>query len=118
MNSVPDLVIPGVTGLLVPPQRPDVLAQALDHLIRHPERATRLGLAGRQSLSDALGPAALGRVLDDTYRSITWATGGAVPVLPRQQSREDRGGSGTVLAHQRPTRFAGGPFTARRGTAR
>ena len=96
----------------------DLLGRAIGYLIRHPERATRLGLAGRQSLSDALGPAALGRVLDDTYRSITWATGGAVPVLPRQQSREDRGGSGTVLAHQRPTRFAGGPFTARRGTAR
>ena len=77
VNAVPDLVIAGETGLLVPPQRPDVLATALDHLLAHAERATRLGLAGRQSLRDSLGQAALGRVLDDTYRQMNWSTAGS-----------------------------------------
>jgi glycosyltransferase involved in cell wall biosynthesis len=87
VNAVPDLVIAGETGLLVPPQRPDVLATALDHLLAHAERATRLGLAGRQSLRDSLGQAALGRVLDDTYRQMNWSPAGTgyVPIPePRQ----------------------------------
>ena len=77
VNAVPDLVVPGETGLLVPPQRPDVLATALDHLLAHAERATRLGLAGRQSLRDSLSQAALGRVLDDTYRQMSWTADGS-----------------------------------------
>jgi glycosyltransferase involved in cell wall biosynthesis len=98
VNAVPDLIVPGETGLLVPPQRPDVLATALDHLLAHAERATRLGLAGRQSLRDSLGQAALGRVLDDTYRHMSWTSPGAaclritdtppnrVPAAPAQRT--------------------------------
>jgi glycosyltransferase involved in cell wall biosynthesis len=71
VNSVPDLVVPGETGLLVPAERPDSLARALRHLLDHPAEAARLGAAGRAHLDDRLTPAALGVVLEMTYSPAT-----------------------------------------------
>ena len=69
VNSVPNVVISGETGLLVPPGRPDLLSRALGYLIDHPAVADRLGLSGRAHVSDELSPAALGAVLDETYQA-------------------------------------------------
>ena len=44
----PDVVVDGETGLLVPSQSPLAMAQATLELLRHPERATLMGLAGRR----------------------------------------------------------------------
>ena len=44
----PEVVVAGETGLLVPPQSPDKLAQALLRLWRDPEASRRMGLAGRR----------------------------------------------------------------------
>jgi glycosyltransferase involved in cell wall biosynthesis len=68
VNAVPDIVVAGETGLLVPPGRPELLSRALRHLIDNPAVAARLGLAGRARLGQELAPAALGAVLDETYR--------------------------------------------------
>jgi len=42
-----DTVVPGVTGELVPPRRPDLLAPVLRDLLGDPERRTAYGRAGR-----------------------------------------------------------------------
>lgn len=42
-----DTVVPGVTGELVPPRRPDLLAPVLRDLLADPERRTAYGRAGR-----------------------------------------------------------------------
>jgi glycosyltransferase involved in cell wall biosynthesis len=68
VNAVPNVVISGETGLLVPPGQPDLLGRALEYLIENPAVAARLGRAGRAHLGDELSPAALGTVLDETYR--------------------------------------------------
>ncbi len=68
VNAVPNVVITGETGLLVPPGRPDLLSRALAYLIDNPAVADRLALTGRAHLGDELCPAALGAVLDETYR--------------------------------------------------
>jgi len=68
VNSVPDIVVPGETGLLVPPGRPELLGQAISHLLANPAEAARLAAAGRARLAADLTPAALGTVLADTYR--------------------------------------------------
>ena len=68
VNAVPNIVIAGETGLLVPPGRPELLSRALRHLIDHPDVAARLGATARANLGDELTPAALGAVLDETYR--------------------------------------------------
>lgn len=67
INAVPDVVLPGETGLLVPAGCPQALARALTHLLDHPDEAARLGRAGRASLGERLNPTALGEILDVTY---------------------------------------------------
>src|SRR6476661_11189243 len=39
VNAVSDVVVPGVSGLLVPPGRADLLAAAVDHVFAHPDEA-------------------------------------------------------------------------------
>ena len=48
VNSVPDLVVPGESGLLVPPGRPRALAEAIDTLLEDPERADVMARRGRE----------------------------------------------------------------------
>ena len=69
VNAVPNVVISGETGLLVPAGRPELLSRALDYLLENPSVAARLGAAGRAHIGDELSPAALGAVLDETYRT-------------------------------------------------
>ncbi len=46
--AVPEVVLDGVTGLLVEPRDPGALAEALERLITDPERARQLGQEGRR----------------------------------------------------------------------
>lgn len=73
VNAVPDLVIAGETGLLVPPGMPDLLGRAIGHLLDNPAYAARLGAAGRERLGEELSPDALGAVLGEAYRG--WDVG-------------------------------------------
>jgi glycosyltransferase involved in cell wall biosynthesis len=81
VHAVPNIVIAGETGLLVPAGRPELLSRALRHLLDHPDYAGRLGAAGRACLGAELAPAALGVVLDETYRASRSAPG-PVPSAP------------------------------------
>lgn len=49
VGGIPDLVRDGQTGLLVPPEQPDQLADALERLVRDPEARTMLGREGLRS---------------------------------------------------------------------
>lgn len=48
VGQLGELVHDGVTGLLVPPSDPEALAAAVDALVSVPNRAERMGLAGRR----------------------------------------------------------------------
>ena len=48
VGGTPEAVVDGETGLLVPPRDVEALADALDELLGDPERARRLGQAGRR----------------------------------------------------------------------
>ncbi len=48
VGGVPEVVVEGETGLLVPPRDPDRLAEAITFLIKNPEIARRMGEAGRE----------------------------------------------------------------------
>ena len=53
VGGIPEVVADGETGLLVPPDKPNALADALNTLARDPERANAMGDAGRQrTISD------------------------------------------------------------------
>ncbi len=53
VGGIPEVVADGQTGLLVPPDEPQALTDALNTLARDPERANAMGEAGRQrAISD------------------------------------------------------------------
>ncbi len=67
VNAVPDLVVPGITGLLVPPGEPRLLGRAMRHLLDDPWGARRMADAARASLGEKYSAHTLGAVLDETY---------------------------------------------------
>jgi glycosyltransferase involved in cell wall biosynthesis len=90
VNAVGDVVVPGETGLLVPPQRPDLMAAALRFLLDTPAEAARMAEAARDRLGDSYGVPALAGALATAYAPAAPpgyppATGG--PVDPRPRSR-------------------------------
>ena len=46
-GGIPDAILDGQTGLLVPPDRPDVLASTISKVLQEPRFAERLGRGGR-----------------------------------------------------------------------
>jgi alpha-maltose-1-phosphate synthase len=48
VGGIPEVVDGGVTGLLVPPEDPASLADAMNLLLRDPGRANAMGMAGRE----------------------------------------------------------------------
>ncbi|MBL7199911.1 MAG: glycosyltransferase [Anaerolineae bacterium] len=48
VGGTPEVVVDGVTGLLVPPGDPDALAEAIFRLLRDPDLRQRMGQAGRE----------------------------------------------------------------------
>jgi len=55
MSGIPELIDDGDTGLLVEPEAPEKLAQALEMLIREPARRRSFGEAGRQRVREKFG---------------------------------------------------------------
>jgi glycosyltransferase involved in cell wall biosynthesis len=67
VNAVGDLVVPGETGLLVPPRRPDLLAAAVRSLLGSPADAARMAAAARARLGARYGVPALRDALTAAY---------------------------------------------------
>ncbi|WP_022835923.1 glycosyltransferase family 4 protein [Salisaeta longa] len=53
-GGIPDAVQDGKTGLLVPPEAPEPLAEAVNGLLANPARARQMGRYGRQRVVDEL----------------------------------------------------------------
>jgi glycosyltransferase involved in cell wall biosynthesis len=67
VNAVGDVVIPGETGLLVPPGRPDLLAEAVGFLLDTPAAAARMAATARSRLGTRFGEQALRCALVAAY---------------------------------------------------
>jgi glycosyltransferase involved in cell wall biosynthesis len=52
IGGIPELVEDGVTGLLVPPDDPDALGEAMAQLVANPARASALGAAARAAVAE------------------------------------------------------------------
>ncbi len=69
--GIPDLVIDGETGLLVEPEQPQALADALARLVDDPDLADRLATAGRQQVLDRFDLTTCLEPLLDRFRNRT-----------------------------------------------
>ena len=70
VNAVPDVVVPGETGLLVPPGKPRLLAEAVRYLIDSPDVAARLATEARARLGTRFTEAALRDALVAAYAGV------------------------------------------------
>jgi glycosyltransferase involved in cell wall biosynthesis len=74
--GIPQVILPGETGLLVPEQDPAALAGALARLLRQPELRARLGAAARRRVEEELNWPAVAAHFEAAYRR-------ALPGSPR-----------------------------------
>lgn len=67
VNAVPELVIPGRTGILVPAATPRLLAQGIAHLLANPAEAASMASAARRLVASGFDAQRLGRDLAEVY---------------------------------------------------
>jgi glycosyltransferase involved in cell wall biosynthesis len=67
VNSVPEIVISGKTGLLARPGDPRSLTRALAYLLDHRQEALRMARAARDQVGDRFRPEALAHDLMEVY---------------------------------------------------
>jgi glycosyltransferase involved in cell wall biosynthesis len=70
VGGLPDLVEEGVNGLLVEPRDPAALAAALAEVLRDPERAARMGEAGRVRRRETFSIEATARTVGELYEEL------------------------------------------------
>ncbi len=89
VNGVPEVVVPGQTGMLARAGDPAGLAKVIDYALEHPEQAGRWALAARELVATRWAPAELAAILEPAYADAIAAHGKRLPVT-RPQSREPR----------------------------
>lgn len=70
LGSAPELVVDGVTGLLVPPSDPGALARAILEVLSNPERADEMGQAGYVRARRLFDADTNARATFDVYESL------------------------------------------------
>jgi D-inositol-3-phosphate glycosyltransferase len=90
-GGIQDTVVDQVTGLLVPPRRPDALAAALRELLASPTIAAAYGIAGRDRVLARYGWERVAAATEQVYGEVIAA-----------RSRRDRAGTiaGSVGVHR------------------
>jgi glycosyltransferase involved in cell wall biosynthesis len=79
VNGIPDLVVDGVTGHLVPPGRPDLLAGRVLEVLALPDRGAALGAVGAARVAGRFGVDEMLAGLDTAYREALAAKQVPVP---------------------------------------
>jgi len=70
VGGVPELVQDGEAGLVVPPRKPDRLAEAILYLLRNPAEAARLGQEGRERVLREFTAEVMGYKTAEVYRAV------------------------------------------------
>lgn len=75
VGGTPEVVLHERTGLLVPPRRPDLLAQAITRLLRSPRRREEMGQAGQARVVARFGIQAMVEAYQRLYEELARAKG-------------------------------------------
>lgn len=70
VGGTPEVVVNGATGLLVPPNNPPTLAQAIAALLRDPELGGRMGKAGRERVAQHFSVEQMVRQTERLYEEL------------------------------------------------
>ena len=70
VGGVPELVDNGRTGLLVPPEDPAALAEALRRILDDPDRATEMGREGAKTIVESFNATTSAAQLEKLFRAI------------------------------------------------
>jgi glycosyltransferase involved in cell wall biosynthesis len=70
VDGVPELVVPGETGELVPPRRPDLLAARILDVLALPDRGASLGAAGAQRIAGEFDVERMVSDIDALYQEV------------------------------------------------
>jgi starch synthase len=69
-GGIPEVVADGETGLLVPPDDPQALADSINALTRDPDRAKAMGAAGRERAATQFGWARIAGQAAELYQRV------------------------------------------------
>lgn len=81
VNGVPELVVPGQTGLLVPPARPAAVAVAIRHLLDRPEMRQRMSQQARAAVAGKYLADDSGLALGGLYEEVLGVSAPAVALF-------------------------------------
>ncbi len=65
-----EAVVDGETGVVVPPENPEALAEALEYVLTHPDEARRMGEAGRRRVEEHFTVEAMVRKHVEVYERV------------------------------------------------
>ena len=112
VSGIPEVVVDGETGWLVPPEDPEALAAALGEVLADPAEARRRGEAGREAAGGEIpsgrrGEAWRAAVLAARSDRGLWRNGcddGTCPVVRRRRGHARRHRHGRFRLHARAAR--------------
>lgn len=79
VDAVPEIIEPGVTGAIVPPNDPVALANGLEALLRDPDRLTAMGATARARVSERWRWQHAGARIHEALSAISLERAAAVP---------------------------------------
>jgi len=70
VGGIPEMVIDGETGILVPSKDPRAISEAVLYLLNHPKEAKEMGLKGRQHVIDHFNLAICAKKHEEIYKAV------------------------------------------------
>jgi glycosyltransferase involved in cell wall biosynthesis len=70
VGGIPEVVLEGKTGFLVPPRDPEALARAIERIMQNPAQGIRMGQAGRQRVKEQFTIQETVRKVEQLYNTL------------------------------------------------
>ena len=71
VGGIPEMITNDVTGFIVPPGRPELMANVLFHLLENPAARTRIGQAAKSHYLTHYQPEIMARALETLFDNLT-----------------------------------------------